>query len=61
MPQDPKTIVRTTQRLWSEEVARARAQQAMETANVPFPIETQEPAYEFTGRTFKRPRGNPYE
>jgi len=61
MAQDPKTVVRTSTRLWSEEVARAEAAEALETAGVPFPVEVREDAYRFSGRTFKRPRGNPYE
>lgn len=60
MAQDPRTVVKTSMRLWSEEVARADAQSAMETAAVPFPIEQREDAYRFSGRTFKRPKGNPY-
>jgi hypothetical protein len=46
-------------RLWSEEVRRAEAMDAMETAQVPFPVEVREDAYRFTGRTFKR-RKDPY-
>lgn len=60
MAQDPRQVVKTSTRLWSEEVARADAQDALETAGTPFPVETQEKSYEFTGRTFKRGRGNPY-
>lgn len=60
MPQDPRTIVKTSTRLWSEEVARADAQEAMETAATPFPQEDREDAYRFSNRTFKRPKGNPY-
>lgn len=39
-------------RLWSEEVARAKAQEGL-------PLTEKEPAYEFTGRTFE-PKTNPY-
>jgi hypothetical protein len=59
MAQDPRTIVHTTTRLFSEEVARANAVDASETANTPFPIDKGEPGYEFTGRTFKAGLG-PY-
>lgn len=42
--QDLRTIVRTSQRLWSEEVARANAQA---------PLPPFDPSYEFTnGRKF---------
>jgi hypothetical protein len=61
MAQDPKTIVRWTQRPWSEEVRKADAMDMLETAGVPFPVETREKAYEFNGRTFVRGRENPYE
>ncbi len=60
MAQDPRTIVRTSTRPWSEEVARADARDAMETAGMPFPADRGEDAYRFSGRTFKRPPGNPY-
>jgi len=59
MAQDPKTRVRFSERLWSEEVARAEAATRMETAALPF-VEEREDAYRFSGRTFKRGRGNPY-
>lgn len=39
--QDPRTIVRTSERLWSEEVARAEAQA---------PLPPHDPAYEFSNR-----------
>lgn len=61
MAQDPKTVVRTSTRLWSEEVARAEAVTALETAGVPFPREVREDAYRFSGRTFKRRKDSPYE
>ncbi len=61
MPQDPREIVKTSTRLWSEEVRRAEADEALETAGVPFPVEVREDAYRFTNRTFKRPKNNPYE
>jgi hypothetical protein len=60
MAQDPKQTVRTSTRLWSEECARADAADGLETANVPFPVDQREDAYRFSGRTFKRPKGNPY-
>lgn len=53
MAQDPRTIVRTSVRLWSEEVANADAQA---------PLPEQPVVYEFAGgkRLFKD-RENPYE
>lgn len=49
---DSRTIVRVTTRLWSEEVARANAQEGVV-------LKPKEPAYEFTGRTYYQP-DNPY-
>lgn len=49
--QDPRTIVRTTTRLFSEEVGIANAEEI---------INPNEPGYEFnSGRTFNTPK-NPY-
>jgi hypothetical protein len=42
--QDPRTIVRTSTRLWSDEVGRAQAEE---------PLRPYDPAYDFTsGRQF---------
>lgn len=54
--QDPRTTVRSTTRLWSEDVARALAQDGQPTADPKRPI------YEFSGdHTFYEPPGtDPY-
>lgn len=53
--QDPRTIVRTTTRLWSEEVAIARASDPLAAGDP-----DKEPGYEFSnGVSFNTPR-DPY-
>lgn len=53
--QDPRTIVRTTQRLWSEEVGIAQASDPLAAGDP-----NKEPGYEFSnGVKFDTPR-NPY-
>lgn len=48
--QDPRTVVRTTERLWSDEVGRAEAETV---------VRPKDPAYQFSsGRTFYEE--NPY-
>lgn len=50
--QDPRTVVRTSQQLWSEQVALAEANE---------PIKPRDTAYEFSnGRRFEE-KTNPYE
>ena len=48
MAQDPMTVVRVSERLWSEEVARANAVEGV-------PLAEKEPAYPFTRHTFMQP------
>lgn len=52
--------VRTSTRLWSQEVAIAEARDAMDTAGVPFPLQDRrEVAYEFAnGRRIFRDGGH---
>lgn len=65
MAQDPKTIVRFSSRLWSEEVAEARAQQEMDALGpgnqaIAALYESRDIQYEFVnGRRMLAPT-NPY-
>jgi hypothetical protein len=67
MPQDPRTIVRSSDQLWSDQVGIIEASEALDAAGPGVPglarlIERQQPViYEFYGgrRKFVAPK-NPY-